>query len=161
MKEVERFAEKIESEGEKTIAFFAALPDRAWPVRLYADGAEWTVQQVLGHIVEAEGSFLRLFGNITRGGTGVSKEFDIDSHNATQVAKLDAMTPAALLAEFANRRREMTAFIRALEDPDLLRFGRHPYLGETTINEMLRLFTVHISAHIRDVRRAIKEGEHG
>lgn len=161
MTEIERFADKITSEGGKTASFFAALPDQAWPVRLYADGAEWTVQQVLGHIVEAEGSFLLLFENIVTGGPGVRPDFDIDAHNKVEVAKLNAMTPAELLGEFGNRRMAMTAFIRSLKETDLECIGRHPYLGETTIKEMLRLFTVHISAHIRDVRRAVKDAGHG
>jgi len=156
MSRSEVLAEKLRTEGEKTAAFFSRLPEGAWPVKLYADGARWSVQEVLAHIVETEGALLTLFRFIAAGGSGVANYFDIDRYNAKAVAKLVDWSAAELQAEFAARRQTMIAFAAGLSDAELDNLGRHPYLGEASLAEMLRLFYLHVNLHIRDIRKVLE-----
>lgn len=156
MDALEKLVQKLEKETRKTEDFFSALPEKVWERQLYADGQQWSVRQVLAHIVETEGSKLRLFENIRDGGVGVSNKFDIDDHNAREVAKLDHLSPSDLLQAFLERRKEVINFVRSLS-PEMLasQEGTDPFLGQASLAEMLRIHYMHVNLHIRDIRKLI------
>jgi len=156
MSRSETLAQKLRSEGEKTLVFFDQLSEEAWQVQLYADGARWTVHEVLAHIAESEGSLLRLFRYIEEGGEGVAKGFDIDKYNANSVAKIAGTPTRDLIADFQVNRKAMSEFVSGLTDADLEKQGRHAYLGETSLFEMVRLQYLHVNLHIRDIRIALE-----
>ncbi len=110
MDKVERLAKKFIQEGEKTSAFFSQLDEEAWAVQLYTDGAEWTIHEVLAHIVDTEAALLQLFENISQGGSGLANKFDIGEYNAKSVAKMTGLSPQDLLKEFGSRREVMGRF---------------------------------------------------
>ena len=153
----EQIVKKMSGEGEKILEFFTGLSESLWDQQLYSDGAEWSVHEVLAHIVEAEGSLFRLFSNILKGGTGVPQDFDIDRYNATQVEKLSDKTREGLLALFRERRAQMVAFVGELTPEDLEKTGNHPFLGPSSLGGMLRVFILHPNLHIRDIRNAFPE----
>ena len=154
----EQIVKKMSGEGEKILDFFTGLSDPLWDKQLYTDGAEWTVHEVLAHIVEAEESLYRLFSNILKGGSGVPQDFDIDRYNAQNVEKLSAKTSQELLSLFRERRTQMVSFVGELTPADLEKSGTHPYLGQSTLGDMLRVFLLHPNLHIRDIRKAFPEG---
>jgi hypothetical protein len=157
---IEKLVKKISVEHKKTISFFKGLPDSVWNQRLYADGEEWTVHEVLAHIVEAEGSFFALFSNIAKGGSGVSMDFDIDRHNAAEVGKISGKTRAELFSLFNARRTRMISLVNGFSSDALNNIGNHPFFGEITLGEMIRLYILHINIHIRDIRKiAGKRGD--
>ncbi|MBN2046047.1 MAG: DinB family protein [Anaerolineales bacterium] len=157
MNRVEKLVQTFLNEGQKTLDFFNQLPEDAWPLQLYSDGAQWCIREVLAHIVDTESSLLQLFEDIRDGGRGLTQNIDIDEYNAKSVAILKGLPPQELLDEFKFRRKRMTKFVASLSEEDLGLEGKHPFLGETTLEEMLRLFYLHVNLHIRDVRTLIKE----
>ena len=154
----EQILKKMSGEGEKILEFFSGLSDSLWDEQLYTDGAEWTVHEVLAHIVEAEDSLYRLFSNILKGGSGVPQDFDIDRYNAFNVEKLSDKTREELISLFRERRAQMVSFVGGLSPADLEKTGTHPYLGQSALGDMLRVFLLHPNLHIRDIRKAFPEG---
>lgn len=146
-------SERLKTEGEKTIAFFAALTPDQWQTLVYTEGAEWTVRNVLAHFVMAEKGFLKLFANIQSGGPGASKDFDIDRYNASQQEKTRELTPAELLEQFKVTRAEMISLVSSFTEADLNQTGRHPFLGLTSLAEMVKMVYRHNQLHLRDLRK--------
>lgn len=163
MERTTKLAEKFRKEGEKTTAFLTLLPDDIWEEKLYTDGGQWSVKEVLAHIVESERAHLFLIKNILDGGSGVAKEFDIDEYNANSIDKYAQLNFNQLIEAFTKQRNETVDFVGGLSEDDLEMSGRNPFLGETNINEMLRLVYLHINLHIRDVRslREVRQENHG
>ncbi len=153
---VQKLAEKIAAEGEKTETFFSTLPDELWAQELYADGAQWSVHEVLAHIVDSEDGLRRFFEHIVAQGSGVSEDFNIDRYNAGAVEKLHQTDRQLLMEMFRQRRARMVSFVRGLAEADLQREGRHPYLGHAALDEMLRLYYLHVNLHIRDIRKLLR-----
>lgn len=152
---VQLLVERLDSEGNKTVSIFQQLHDPDWDTVLYADGEEWTVRQLLAHFVTAEVGMQRLVENILQGGSGSAEDFDIDAYNARHVSRLHEAQPAALLEMFANQRRQTIAQVARLTAADLLRGGRHPYLGQTTLADIIKMMYRHNQIHQRDLRRAL------
>ena len=146
-------AERLRADGERTAAFFAALTGDQWQQVVYTEGAEWKVRDMLAHFVSVEKSILKLFENIREGGMGASEDFSVDRFNAEQVSKLAEISPSDLLAQYQEARAKMIAWVSGLSESDLQKTGRHPFLGVTTLGEMIKMVYRHNQIHLRDLRR--------
>ena len=156
MNEPVALAEKLRAEGEKLVGFMAGLAEHEWRAEVYTEGTTWTVRSILAHLMTAERAFLKLFGQIRQGGGGLSEDFDIDRYNASQQTKTKEMSPRILMEEFQAARMNMVAFVQGLSSEELEKRGRHPFLGVTTLREMVKMIYIHNQTHYRDVRRVLK-----
>ena len=145
-------AKRLRSDGEKMTAFFAELSDTEWQKTIYTEGETWTIRNVLAHFVTAEQGFLRLFAEILDGSEGVPSDFDIDRYNARQQEKVQELSPQELLVRYQDVRAKMAAWVESLSADDLAKQGRHPFLGETTLEDMIMLVYRHNQIHYRDMR---------
>jgi uncharacterized damage-inducible protein DinB len=156
MSESAELAAKLKSEGEKFGGFFGGLAEAEWKVEVYADGAIWSIRNILAHLMTAERAFLKLFEEVRRGGPGTSEDFVIDRYNARQQEKTQAATPAELLEQYRSVRARMVEWVSKLQDLELEQVGRHPFLGKTTLREMIKMVYIHNQTHYRDIRRVLK-----
>ena len=149
-------ARRLRRDGKKMTAYFDGLDDDAWMQTVYTEGSKWSVRNVLAHFVTSEQAFLKLFANILEGGSGASEDFDVDRYNARQQEKTEALIPEDLLIQYQEVRAAMVAWVETLVEDDLEKEGRHPFLGETTLAEMIKLVYRHNQIHYRDIRKGAK-----
>ncbi|MGB8984841.1 MAG: DinB family protein [Anaerolineales bacterium] len=155
MSEANELAEKLKSEGERFIAIFGGLTDDQWQREVYTEGATWTIRNVLAHFVTSERGLLRLFENIRQGGDGASADFSIDRYNASMQARTKDAAPQDLLEQYKAVRAESVAWTAALAEAELEKQGRHPFLGVTTLREMVKMLYIHNLTHYRDMKKAL------
>ncbi len=156
MSEVTELAEKLKTEGEKLVEFFSGLADDQWTKEVYTEGEMWTIRNVLSHFVTSERGLVKLFERIRTTGEGAAEDFSIDRYNASQQAKTKDLAPADLLEQYKEVRAESIRWVSTLKDEELEIKGRHPFLGETVIREMVKMLYLHNQLHYRDMRRAMK-----
>jgi hypothetical protein len=96
---------------------------------------------------------LKLFENIRSGGGGASEDFSVDRFNAEQVSKLAEISPSDLLTQYQEERAGMIAWVSGLSESDLQKRGRHPFLGVTTLGEMIKMVYRHNQIHLRELRQ--------
>ena len=157
MSEAAELASKLKAEGDKFSALFGGLEPKEWSTEVYAEGSVWTNRSILAHLMTAEGAFLKLFEDIRQGGAGSSEDFVIDRYNARQQEKTRELSPAELLQQYRELRSRMIAWVSGLQDSELERTGRHPFLGLTTLREMIKLIYIHNQQHLRDIRRVLRD----
>lgn len=156
MSEITELAEKLKSEGEKFAAIFDGLGDDQWQTEVYTEGTTWTIRNVLSHFVTSERGLLKLFEQIRQGGPGSSEEFSIDRYNASMQARTKDLTPQELLEQYNSIRADSIAWTSSLSETDLEIQGRHPFLGMTTIREMIKMLYLHNQLHYRDMKKALR-----
>jgi hypothetical protein len=156
MSEITELAEKLKTEGERMAAFFAGLTDDQWANEVYTEGTTWSIRNVLAHYVTSERGLVRLFERIRTTGEGAADDFSIDRYNASQQEKTKDLAPADLLEQYKQVRAESVNWVSGLKDEELDIKGRHPFLGETVIREMIKMLYLHNQLHYRDVKRALK-----
>ena len=156
MSEVAALAEKLKSEGEKSMTFFAGLTEEQWKIEVYTEGAVWTIRNTLAHLMTAERAFVKLFENIRQSGSGVSEDFVIDRYNASQQRRTKDLGPEELLEQYKAVRAEMVDWVSGISDSDLEKTGRHPFLGITTLREMVKMVYIHNQIHYRDLRKVLR-----
>jgi hypothetical protein len=156
MSEITDLAEKLKIEGEKFAAFFAGLKDDQWQTEVYTEGTTWTIRNVLSHFVTSERGLVRLFEQIRHGGAGASEEFSIDRYNARQQEKTKELSPTELLEQYKSVRADSIAWVSGLQDSELEIQGRHPFLQQTTLREMIKMLYIHNQIHYRDIRKVLR-----
>jgi len=156
MSEIVELAEKLKSEGEKIHAIFSAFTDSQWNSEVYTEGGTWTIRNVLSHLVSSERGLIKLFEQIRQGGEGASLDFSIDRYNASMQARSKDLTPSELLEQYEEIRANSIDWVSGLKDEELEIKGRHPFLGVTTIREMLKMLYIHNQTHYRDMKKVLK-----
>ena len=149
-------AERLRKEGEKVITYFSALTDEQWSTEVYTEGNTWTVRNVLAHFVTSERGLHKLFKRVLEEGVGVSDDFSIDYYNARQQEKTKDLLPDELLEQFADVRGDLVKWVSKRSQEDLAVEGRHPYMGQVNLGEMLKMIYLHNQIHFRDFRKLIE-----
>jgi hypothetical protein len=112
--------------------------------------AEWSVNEVIGHLIEAE----------RRGFAGriklflASKDPQVEAWDQNEVARGrrdDMKTAAKLAAELNRMRAESVALVRGLKAADLKRGGQHPKVGWLRVEDILHEWVHHDRNHIKQI----------
>ena len=156
MSELNDLADKLQSEGEKFFALFAGLTDEQWQLEVYTEGETWTIRNVLAHFVTSERGLVKLFERIRTTGEGAAEDFSIDRYNAAQQQKNQGLSPQELLEQYKSVRSDSVAWTLSLEAAELEKTGRHPFLGMTTLREMIKMLYLHNQIHYRDMKKVLK-----
>ena len=156
MSEVMNLSEKLKAEGEKMTSFFAGLSGDQWSQEVYTEGTTWTIRNVLAHFVTSERGLIKLFEQIRQGGAGSPDDFSIDRYNATMQERTNELPPLALIEDYRMVRAHSVAWVCGLKDDELEMSGRHPFLGQTVLREMIKMLYIHNLTHYRDVKKVLK-----
>lgn len=156
MSELADLAEKLKSEGERFASIFEGLTDEQWNMMVYTEGSVWTIRNVLSHFVTSERGLLKLFEQIRQGGAGAADDFSIDRYNAAMQERTKDATPRELLEQYKEVRARAVAWVSGLKESELEITGRHPFLGQTVIREMIKMLYIHNLTHYRDMKKVLK-----
>jgi len=156
MSEVNELANKLSSEGDKFTELFAGLSDEQWQAEVYSEGATWTIRSVLAHFVTSERGLIKLFERIRTTGEGSPDDFSIDRYNAAQQQKTKDISTQDLLEQYKEIRANSIAWTLSLTDDELEIQGRHPFIGMTSIREMIKMLYLHNQLHYRDMKKVLK-----
>lgn len=151
----EFLADRLKVEGDKTAVFFKGLSESQWDLSIYTENSIWKMREVLAHFVTAEKGFLKLFNNILAGGAGAAEDFDIDLYNANQQKKTLNVSAMDLIDQFISVRTEIISLVESLSEADLQKQGRHPFLGITSLSEMVKMVYRHNQIHYRDIKKLL------
>lgn len=156
MSEINELAEKLKSEGDRFVSIFSGLRDDQWNQEVYTEGATWTIRSVLSHFITSERGLLKLFERIRQGGEGAPDDFSIDRYNAAMQARTKEAIPQELIEQYKEVRASAIQWVSGLAESELEITGRHPYLGHTTIRDMIKMLYIHNLDHYRDMKKALK-----
>jgi DinB superfamily len=112
-----------------------------------ADG-EWSVNECLGHLIEADRrGFAGRIREILAGDEVVLTRWDPP---AIAAARHDnEADPIELVEAFAVQRSEGIGLVRSLSAADLARVGLHPEIGPLRVDEILAEWPFHDRSHVR------------
>lgn len=91
---------RLEKGGQKTVTFFSSLDPAFWEIETYSDGAAWSVNEVLMHIVESEESLGQLIQSVATNGIGFPDDFDLKEFNERKVLEVENKDAATMLKKF-------------------------------------------------------------
>lgn len=145
-------AAKLERGQRKTSEAFHGLSPAQWERPIYEDPATWTPRNILAHFLSSERELLRLCQNVADGGPGAPEGFDFEAFNADQQPLYESVSPAELIDQLEAARTQTLGWLGDLKDSQLDQIGRHPALGEISLENMILAIYAHQLIHMRDVR---------
>ncbi|MBN2149674.1 MAG: DinB family protein [Anaerolineales bacterium] len=153
-----QLAQRLSENADKSLEFFRSLTPEQWEKAIFSDIARWNARQVLAHFASAEMGRATLIQDILSGGAGSPENFSVDAFNEQEVNRLDHLSVDELIQQFASLRQETARLVASLAQEDLVRPGRDPFLGQTTLEEIIQLTYRHTQIHLREMRKAIEPG---
>jgi hypothetical protein len=113
------------------------------------------MRDLLAHFVSAEHRLLELARQVASGGLGAPPDFDIDEFNADEQERLQSRATRDLLSELEGARQRTMEWVATLDEAQLDCIGRHPVLGDITVESMILAIYGHQLLHMRDLQRAM------
>jgi hypothetical protein len=156
MSEVSELAKKLKTEGDKFVSIFSSLTEEQWNQEVYTEGTIWTIRNILSHFVSSERGLIKLFEQIRQGGAGSPDDFSIDRYNAAMQERTRDLAAMELLEQYKQIRANSIAWVLGLKEDELEVAGRHPFLGQTVIREMIKMLYIHNLTHYRDIKKTLK-----
>lgn len=153
---VETLIAKLEKGAQKTHEILSGLTADRWQAIVYTESCPWTVCDMLAHFLSAEEGLLRMTQDVASGGAGAPEVFDLDAFNAQEQERLAGRSPQNLLDALSVARQVTIDWVRTLDGEELDRVGRHPALGETSLETMITAIYGHQLLHMRDLQRALE-----
>ena len=137
----------LQASLEALRAEVGALPPEM--ARWHPAPREWCVQEVLGHMIEAE---RRGFAGRIRAILEADPELVFWDQKAVAQARGDCQREARdLLVEFAALRQDSIALARRLRPDQLARGGQHPKVGHLRVNDLLHEWVHHDRNHHKQI----------
>jgi hypothetical protein len=146
---------KLEKGRQKTLEIFKALTPEQWQQTIYTE-PNWQVHQILVHFVSAENQLLALAQDAAGGGQGAPAGIDINQYNAGEQKRLEGQSVQDLLDQLDQSRQQTIAWVKTLGSDALDKIGRHPVLGEVSVETLIASMHGHHLMHIRDLSRMLK-----
>jgi len=88
---------------------------------------------------------------------GLPDGFNLDAFNAEELTRFVGQSPQALLSALDDARQRTIDWVRTLDESQLDSIGRHPTLGDVTLETTLLSIYGHQLLHMRELK--IKVGE--
>ena len=150
-----KLADKLTQEGERSLAFFRALPAEMWHKQIYSEGAAWTTRDIFEHLATSEHGMKRLCEQIIATGVGAAEDFDIDTHNKSRTGRFAHLSLEDLTQMVVDTRARTITYARTLDDAQLEKRGRHPAMGDSSIEGILKIMYLHNTLHISDIKKTM------
>ncbi|MCB8945155.1 MAG: maleylpyruvate isomerase N-terminal domain-containing protein [Ardenticatenaceae bacterium] len=141
---------------QELLAVLAGLGEAEWETAVYAENNEWTISDIVRHLVNAEKGMTGLITEFQQGNNPVPPDFDIERFNKRVVEKAKEKSQAELLAEFAANHETFLAVLAGLGDDDWEKNGRHASLQILTIEQICHLIPDHEQTHLAHIQQAIR-----
>jgi hypothetical protein len=152
---IEELLARLRKGIAKSKEIFESLDQRDWEVVLYEDPYPWTIRDLLAHFLSAEEGLLRLARDVAAGGDGAPEGFDYQAFNASEQKRLARVPRQQLLIDLIAARQRTVTWTEELEKATLDRAGRHPALGEITVETFINAIYGHQLMHMRDLKRVL------
>ena len=150
-----KLADKLTQEGEHSLTFFRALPAEVWSKQIYSEGAAWTTRDIFEHLATSEHGMKRLCEQIIATGVGAAEDFDVDAHNKSRTGRFAHLSLEDLEKMYTETRARTVAYTRTLDDAQLEKRGRHPAMGDSSVEGILKIIYLHNTLHISDIKKAM------
>ncbi len=148
---IEELHRKLDRGKALVVRTFSKLQAGDWEKPASGSAGSWTLRELLAHFASAEATLLGLCKDVAGGGRGAPENFNYDEFNRNEQEAMRGQSPEELLRLFGRSRDSLLEWILGLSEDQLDRKGRHPALGEVTLEDMLSAVHGHVLLHLREL----------
>lgn len=132
-----------------------SLTEEQWQAPVFSEDNQWTVTDILRHLVDAQRGMTGQIAQIQAGGTGVPEDFDLNRWNARGVRKAQEKTAPDLLVDLEQGQAQVLTLLTTIQADDWDKKGRHGSGRILSIAEIFQVIGGHETNHANDIRQAL------
>ena len=155
MNKVEHWQEQLTQSRSALKQVLAGLSAEQWQTKVYGEGQDWTVQDMVSHLVDSEAGMSIHVYKIRKGRETIPEDFDLTQWNAGVVERTGETTPAELDQRLDETRARLLEGLATLNDDEWSLTGRHPLRGIITIEQYYETITEHEIQHTEQIKNAL------
>jgi uncharacterized damage-inducible protein DinB len=122
-----------------------------WEQSIQDEDQQWTVRQIVSHLVDAQRGMTNQISKISAGEDLIPPDFDLNRWNRRAVEKAADKTPQDLVAALEDGRTALKQVLNGLTDDQLDKRGRHSSLQIMSVEEIARLVATHEADHAKTI----------
>ncbi len=153
---VAQHIEKIKASHANLNAVLDAMPDHLWEQQIYSEGAQWTVRQLLLHLMISNAGQNKLIIGIANGKEMIPPDYDLERYNKRSVEKQAEVTPEQARAGLAESHQALIAWLNTADETALAITGRDVTLQIVSIDAMLDVVVSHETDHAADIKKLVE-----
>jgi hypothetical protein len=142
---------------EELLDVIGRLTPTDWEKPVQAEGAHWTVRQVVLHLATAETGQINTGKAIAAGQPTIPNDFDLNRYNNRQVEKNKDKQPPEILFSLAESRQKLFAFIDQVAEADLDKRGKHARGDVLSLEQLFYRIGEHEAEHAAIITAALSE----
>ena len=155
-KRIEKMSARLERGLHKTNEILDSIEQDGWRGPIEAESDGWTVKDLVAHFIVSEEHLLMIAKDIAAGGEGAPEDIDIDAFNKDQIGRQPYRTPDELQVLLGDVREMTIAWVAVQDDETLDRVGRHPTLGDSSVETIIFSIYAHQLLHMRELTLKIE-----
>ncbi|GAB4443586.1 MAG: hypothetical protein Kow0031_25870 [Anaerolineae bacterium] len=155
MTKTEHWQQQLTDSRQALLETLNGLDAGQWATPVYGEGQDWTVQDVVSHLVDSEAGMSIHIHKIRKGRETVPADFDLNQWNAGVRQRTGPASPQELLQRLDANRARLLEGLASLTDDEWSLTGRHPLRGVITIEQYFETITEHERLHTGHIRQAV------
>lgn len=149
-----KILEKLAKEQSALVTVVESLSEADLD-KQYGDG--WTIREILTHLWNAEEDHCRVIATIVKGAhERLEGTLDLEAHNAARLQERGSLSKADILAGLATQRGRTEGLFHKMTEDQLALEGRHPALGQMSVEKIFRIIGIHMKMHTQEISEALK-----
>ena len=149
------YAQKITEARAALEDLLNGLTPEQWQTVIISEGQDWTVQDIVAHLLENERAMSIQVYKIRNGQETVPKGFDLEEWNAGLKERAPAISPQELLQSLAKVRAKTLEGLATIKEEEWALEGLHPLRQQISIEQYYETIAGHDIWHIKDIQQKL------
>jgi hypothetical protein len=145
----------LQSTRQALLDAVQGVSDQDWERTVYSSEGAWSVKQVLTHLASAEPGQIGTGRRMLEGEAKLPEGFSLNFWNGRQVEKNKDKTPQELLAQMVESRKQLLAWIEALDEADFDKSGQHARGDFISVEQLCYRVGEHEADHAAEIKQAL------
>jgi len=154
---IEKYTDRLQKSRQRLNAALDGVPAELWEQQIYSDGAQWTLRQLLIHLMLADHGQNTIILGIAEDKNLIPEDYDINRYNSSSVGKRQSVTVDEAREGLAQSRAHLIEWLHQADESVLDKEGRHASLQIMSIMQIFNLMSRHEESHAADIEALIAQ----
>lgn len=156
MTKTEQWQQQLTQSRQALLEAIDGLSAEQWATPVYGEGQDWTVQDVVSHLVDSESGMSIHIYKIRKGRETIPADFNLNQWNAGVRERTGPASPEELHQRLDATRTRLLESLATITDDEWQLTGRHPLRGIITIEQYFETIADHERLHTDHIRQAVQ-----
>ena len=154
---IEKLIDSLQQSRNYLNSVLDRVPEGLWEQVIYHDGANWTVRQLLIHLMVVDLGQANVVKGVAEGKNLIPEDYDLNRYNSSSVGKRQEMTVEQARESLAQSHASFIEWLNSIDDSVLDKEGRHAILQTMSVERMVNVMAQHESGHAQDIEAMIAQ----